>query len=294
MYFYLAELTRGLTLELPKIPSVHQQEQENCENWLVVADWGIAVTLHPQPPTLQWPLLFRRRPASSTHSSPACRCVWQRRGWCGGSWSPWQCPADGQRRRSYYSDPELTLWCTILDTGMTGKEAKWEVYQNPPLQLQYNQSSCFSIHPSVHQMIHSAIHKTTQHRYLSSQLVSQLTLSVNTTPIFQTWYFASIELNLATKIRWYEGLRFSIWPPFLLQAVLACLSFISPWHQWSLLGDSFLCGVEIQGTLVQSQQLCYPLCSIQVSVLFNHLQTAAKQKDLWRWHRTWHLANITR
>lgn len=133
-YFYLAEPTRGLTLRLPKAQSVHQQEQENCENWLVVADWGIAVALHPQPPTLQWPLLLRGRPAS-TCPSPACRCVWQRRGWCGGSWSPLQCPADGQRRRSYCSDPELTWWCTTLDTGMTDKGAKWEVYQNPSVQL---------------------------------------------------------------------------------------------------------------------------------------------------------------
>lgn len=29
--------------------------------------------------------------------------------------------------------------------------------------------------------------------------VFQLTLSVNTTPIFQTWYFVSMELNLETE-----------------------------------------------------------------------------------------------
>lgn len=29
--------------------------------------------------------------------------------------------------------------------------------------------------------------------------VCQLTLSVNTTPIFQTWYFVSMELNLGTE-----------------------------------------------------------------------------------------------
>ena len=43
----------------------------------------------------------------------------------------------------------------------------------------------------------------------------QLTLSVNTTPNFHTWYLVSIELNLATEKSWYEWFVFSVWPLLL-------------------------------------------------------------------------------
>lgn len=103
------------------------------------------VSNQPQSLTLQWPLLFRRRPApsSSSSSSPVCHCVWQKTGWCGGSWSPWRCPKDGRRRRSCCSVPEWTWWCTKRGTGTTGK-TKHNISQ--------------FIHPSIRWIMQSVSH----------------------------------------------------------------------------------------------------------------------------------------
>lgn len=55
------------------------------------------------------------------------------------------------------------------------------------------------------------------------------------------------------------------------------LCALLPRHQRGLFGDGLLCGVEVQSALIQAQQLCYPLRSIQVSVLFNHLQAEERR-----------------
>ena len=52
-----------------------------------------------------------------SNHSPACRCEWRRTGWCGGSWNPWRCPADGRQRRSCWSGQKWTWRCTRSDTG---------------------------------------------------------------------------------------------------------------------------------------------------------------------------------
>lgn len=273
---YWAELT-GWILVLHKMPSVGQEYCDKTGLSLHIRELTV-VTTQPQP-TLQWPLLLGRRPAPPS-SSPVCRYVWQRRGWCEGFWTPWRCPADEQQRRSYCSGPGWTWWCTTPDTGRTGKETKWDVDQNPSVQSWYQ-----STHSSTKSF-------TQQSRELIIIPNFKLTLSVNTTPIFQTRYFVSIELNLEKKKGWYDIFYFFAVRSSSQSAFY--LSNLSPWHQWSLLGDSFLCRVEIQGTLIQPQQFCYPLCPIQVSVLFDHLQNSSKTEMGRGWHCGWHLVNITR
>lgn len=107
----------------------------------------------------------------------------------------------------------------------------------------------------------------------------KLTLSVNTTPIFQTWYLVSIELNLGKGERRTTIQPFAICVLRFLPSSAGCLS---PRHKRRLLGDGFLGGVEIQGALVQPQQLRYPLGAVQVPVLFDHLHDGGKIRDGWR------------
>lgn len=84
---------------------------------------------------------------------------------------------------------------------------------------------------------------------------------------------------------------------------LTCVRFqppsdrcLSPRHQRRLLGDGFLGGVEIQGALVQPQQLRYPLGAVQVSVLFDHLHNGGKSDTAGGRRRRcgWHFVKITR
>lgn len=88
-------------------------------------------------------------------SSPVCRCVWQRRGWCEGFWSPWRCPAGERQRRSCCSGRGWTWWCTTPGTGRTGTRKDSDTVRRwctrtPPLHLSSRQprSSVKTLHSS--------------------------------------------------------------------------------------------------------------------------------------------------